>query len=67
MIRKQFTLAERNVDGGHESRSLQVKISVCRIVTESLCDALVLIQLKIAMSTSNNCSSGFETSLVTVA
>lgn len=36
MIRKQSTFDERNVDGGHESRSLQVKISICRIVTESL-------------------------------
>lgn len=36
MMRKQPTLAESNMDVGRESRSLKVKISICRIVTKNL-------------------------------
>lgn len=36
VMRKQPAFAEREVDVGHRSRSLKVKISICRIVTEKL-------------------------------
>lgn len=36
VMRKQPTFAERDMDVGHGSRSLKVKISIYRIVTENL-------------------------------
>lgn len=52
------------MEGGRESRSLWVKISIGRVLKVCFCNALVLIQLKITVSTRNNCSSGFGTSLM---